>query len=193
MKINWPAVALLLSFCTFQAQAEIVDINIGNKTFRGGISGPLSRFLQGTEGQYDAGLVFNNRYDRGNFYQAHTGVLLTGDVGNKDVNLAAGLGGRLLYSKLGSYDGGAFAVGGQVEVRPANFNRLGLSASSYYAPSITSFGDLDRYLENTVSLDYEVIHGGSVYAGYRNIKQDIGNAGNTTVDNGLNLGMRLKF
>lgn len=192
MNINWTVLALLLGLGTFQAHAEIVDINIGNRTFRGGFSGPLSRFLQGAEGQYDAGLVFN-RYDRGNFYQAHTGVLLTGDMGTKEVNLAAGIGGRLLYSKLGSSSGGAFALGGQVEVRPVNLNRLGLSASSYYAPGITSFGDLDRYLENTVSLDYEVIHGGSVYAGYRNIKQDIGNSGNTTVDNGLNLGMRLKF
>ena len=184
--------ALVLGLGSLQVHAEIVDINIGNKTFRGGFSGPLSRFLQGTTGQYDAGIVFN-RYDRGNFYQGHTGLLLTGDMGLREVNLAAGIGGRLLYSKLGSSNGGAFAIGGQIEARPVTFNRLGVSASSYYAPNITSFGDINRYLESTMSLDYEVIHGGSVYAGYRNIKQDIGSSGNTTVDNGLNLGMRLKF
>lgn len=193
MKITWSLATLVLGLVvTMSAQAEIVDLNIGNKTFRGGFSGPLSRFMQGTTGQYDAGLVFN-RQSRGNLYQAHVGVLMAGDVGLSEVNLAAGIGGRMLYSKLGSSGGGALALGGQVEARPASFNRLGLSATSYYAPSITSFGDLNRYMENTVSLDYEVIHGGSVYGGYRNIKQEMGNSGNVTVDNGLNLGVRLKF
>lgn len=183
---------LVFGLSVLPVQAEVVDLNIGNKTFRGGISGSLSRFMAGTDGQYDAGLVVN-RQGRGNLYQAHTGLLMTGDVGLSEVTLLAGLGGRLLFSQIGSSRGGAFALGGQAQARPVRFDRLGVSAASYYAPSITSFGDLDRYFENTISLDYEVIHGGTVYGGYRNIRQEMGNSGNVTVDNGLNLGMRLKF
>jgi hypothetical protein len=192
MKTTYTALALALALTSLSAQAEIVDVNIGNKTFRGAFSGPLARFMPGTKGQYDVGAIFN-RQNTDNLFQTHVGLLLTGDMGTTDVNLAAGLGGRLLYSRLGSSNGGALALGGQVEARPASFNRLGLSASTYYAPSITSFADLDRYLESTVSLDYEVIHDGSIYGGYRNVKQSIGSSGNTTVDNGLNVGVRLKF
>ena len=133
MKMKIVCAALAFGLFGVSAQAEIVDLNIGNKTFRGGLSGPLSRFMSGTTGQYDAGLIFN-RQSRGNLYQGHVGLLMTGDMGVSAVNVAAGVGGRLLYSKLGSSVGGALALGGQIEARPVSFDRLGVSASSYYAP-----------------------------------------------------------
>ncbi|TXI05258.1 MAG: hypothetical protein E6Q76_11315 [Rhizobium sp.] len=182
----------VLAVASLGAQAGILDLNLGNDSFRGAYSDALSTVLPGTSnGQYDVGLIAKPR-EHDKFYQAHAGLALTGSMGVPGVNLGAGLGGRLIYVHDHSHNGGALALGGQIEARMPNYDRFGLTASSYYAPNILTVGSLDRSWENTVDLDYELIKGGAVYVGYRNLRQDIG-AGNHSVDTGMHLGFRLKF
>lgn len=192
MKKAFAVLGMVLGLTALPSQAEILDINIGNNSFRGAFAGPLSRLLPGTTGQYDAGVVVRPRTSD-DLLQVHGGLLLTGDAGAKDIDLAAGLGGRVLYIGRDHDKGGALALGGQLEGRLPSYNRFGLTASTYYAPGITTFGQLDRYWENTLALDYELIRGGNVYVGYRNIRAELGGAGESTIDNGFNLGFRLKF
>lgn len=180
-----------LGMMALTAQAGVVDLNLGNDSFRAGYTDALANILPGTNGQYDAGVIARPRKSD-DFYQAHVGLLLTGDVGSQQLNVTAGLGGRLLYVYKDSKNGGALAVGGQLAAKLPQYNRLGLSASSYYAPNILTVGRLDRSWENTVDLDYELIRNGNVYVGYRNLRQDVDGHRGTT-DNGFHAGFRLKF
>jgi len=182
----------VLGLAATGAQAGILDLNLGNNSFRGAYSDALSTVLPSvSNGEFDAGLIAKPRQGD-KYYQAHAGVLLTGSMGVPGVNLGAGLGGRLLYVHDHSHNGGALALGGQIEARVPNYNRFGLTASSYYAPGILTVGGLERSWENTIDLDYELIKGGAVYVGYRNVRQDSG-SGNHSVDTGMHLGFRLKF
>jgi len=192
MKKIATVVGVVLGFAAMSAQAGIADLNLGNNSFRGAYIDSLSNVLPGTsKGEYDIGAIAKPRTDD-DFYQVHAGLLLTGDVGAQGVNIAAGLGGRLLYVYKDHSNGGGLALGGKVEARLPQYNRFGLSASSYYAPSVITIGRLDRSWENTIDLDYELIRGGNVYVGYRNLRQDIGGHSGTT-DNGAHIGFRLKF
>lgn len=182
----------VLGLAAMSAQAGILDLGLGHNSFRGAYSDSLSSVFQGvTNGEYEIGAIAKPRTSD-DFYQVHAGALLTGSMGIPDVNLAAGLGGRLLYTRYNGTNNGALALGGQIEARMPNYDRFGLTASSYYAPNILTVGSLDRSWENAISLDYELIKGGAVYVGYRNVRQDYG-AGNRSVDSGMNVGFRLKF
>lgn len=193
MKRLFAVLGFVLGTATIPAQAEILDLNVGNNSFRGAFAGPLSRFLSGTNGQYDIGLLVRPRTSD-DLLQVHTGVLVTGDVGAKDVDLAAGLGARLIYTGRDHDSGGALALGGQLEGRLPSANRFGLTGYGYYGPKVTSYGEVNGYQEYGIDLDYALIRGGSVYVGYRNIKEDVASAsGKINVDQGGHIGFRLKF
>jgi len=182
----------VLGFAAMGAQAGVLDLSLGNNSFRADYNDALSNVLPGTsKGEYDVGAIAKPR-NEDEFYQVHAGLLLTGDVGTQGVNIAAGLGGRLLYVNKDHENGGGLALGGKVEARLPQYNRFGLSASSYYAPSVVTVGRLDNSWENNIDLDYELIRGGNVYVGYRNLRQEIAHQ-DMTNDNGFHLGFRLKF
>ncbi|MES2490248.1 MAG: YfaZ family outer membrane protein [Pseudomonadota bacterium] len=183
----------LFGLSAMGAQAGILDLGLGHNSFRGAYSDALTSVLPSTisNSQFDVGLIAKPR-SNDDFYQVHGGLVLTGDPGLKGVNVGVGLGGRVLYVYRDGENGGALALGGQIEARIPNYDRLGITASSYFAPSVLSIGRLDRSWENAIALDYELIHGGAVYVGYRNLRQDIGGS-NRSSDSGVNLGLRLKF
>ncbi|TAM27765.1 MAG: hypothetical protein EPN60_07840, partial [Nevskiaceae bacterium] len=45
------------------AQAETVDFNLGPDSFRGFLSGPLSRLAGNLSGQYDTGFIYKEGQD----------------------------------------------------------------------------------------------------------------------------------
>lgn len=189
----------LLAAAALGANAEILDISVGDNSFRGAFAGPLARLISGTNGQYDVGVTLRPRTDD-DLLQLHAGVLLTGDAGAKSLDVAAGLGVRAIYTGRDNDSGGAIALGGQFETRVPSYNRFGFTGYGYYAPGVMSFGNVESYQEVGVALDYELIRGGTVYVGYRNIKQELPNLGPSATgsskqitDNGAHIGFRLKF
>lgn len=188
--------AFLIAAAAPAAQAEIFDLAIGDNAFRGTIAGPLARVFDNANGQYDIGVLIKPKTDD-DLLQIHTGVLLTGDAGATDVDVAAGLGIRAVYTGIDHDSGGAVALGGQVEGRMPSMNRLGLTGYAYYAPEVTSFGDVNDYREFGVAMDYEVIRGGSIYVGYRSITESFdllqGYKDDVEVEDGAHIGFRLKF
>lgn len=191
--------ALLIVAAAPAAQAEIFDLSIGDNAFRGTIAGPLARIFDEANGQYDVGVLLKPDTDE-DLLQIHTGVLLTGDAGARDVDVAAGLGIRAVYTGIDHDSGGVVALGGQLEGRLPSMNRLGLTGYAYYGPDMLAFGDVAAYTEYGVALDYELIRGGAIYVGYRNIEQefDVSRNGQNVkftaeVDDSAHIGFRLKF
>lgn len=192
MKILYVALALSLGLIALPSQAEVLDLNISRSALAGDFSGPVARVLPGTVGEYDFGVI-SRRHRDNDLFQAHAGLLLTGDAGAQNFNLTVGLGARLIYTSVVHERGGAVAFGGQFDAHLPQYNRFGLSGYTYFAPSITTMHSLNRYWENGLSLAYEVIRGGNIYVGYRNVHVNVDNAGSFSADNGFHAGFRLKF
>lgn len=174
------------------AQAEIVDLSLGDNSVRAALYGPLSRMVDDTKGQYDVGVIVRPKRED-DLFVAHVGALVTGDAGAQQFDLAAGLGVRGVYIGRDHDSGGAVALGGQAEARYPGYERFGLSVYGYYAPEILSFGEFDQYYEIGTALDYQVIKNASIYVGYRNVNLELENGGEITADNGLHGGFRLSF
>src|SRR5690242_10506222 len=96
----------LLGTAALPAQAEILDLNVGQNSVRLALAGPLSHFITDMRGQYDAGVVIRPK-SSDDLLQAHLGFLITGDAGAKVVDLAAGLGIRGVYVGRDGDSGGA--------------------------------------------------------------------------------------
>ena len=172
------------------ARAENVDVNLSSKTLRGTFGAPLTGRLNGL---YEFGALLGERNDQ-SFQQLHVGLLATGDAGAREANVTAGLGGRLfVLNGEGGADGGGLALGGQVDARLPAFNRIGVIAYAYGAPDASTFGDFEGWYEYAAGLDYQVLKGASVYAGFRQLKVDVDGAGTFTVDTGWHFGLRLTF
>jgi hypothetical protein len=182
----------LVGVAAVPAHAEILDVNVGQNSVRAALLGPLSHVITDLRGQYDVGVLVRPKSED-DLLQAHLGFLVTGDAGAKIVDVAAGLGIRGVYIGRDGDSGGAAAIGGQFEARMPDFNRVGLSGYAYFAPSTTSFGQVDRYLEYSGAIDYQVVRDAAIYVAYRNIRYDIGGVGNVTADVGWRGGVRLTF
>ncbi|HEY0975666.1 MAG TPA: YfaZ family outer membrane protein [Solimonas sp.] len=186
------AAGLMLSLSAGAAQAEIVDFSVGDNSFRLALYGPLSRVFDNAKGQYDVGVIMRpERND--DLLVVHTGVLLTGDAGIKSANVAAGLGIRGVYIGRDADSGGAVALGGQLEFRFPGYERVGFSVYGYGAPEATSLGQVDKYYEVGVGVDYQVLKDASIYVGYREVRVDIADLTDVKADDSFHIGLRLNF
>lgn len=192
MKMVQGVVGIVAMLVAGSAQAEIVDLSLGDNSVRAALYGPLSRMVDDTKGQYDVGVIVRPKRED-DLFVAHVGALVTGDAGAQQFELAAGLGVRGVYIGRDHDSGGAVALGGQAEARYPGYERFGLSVYGYYAPEILSFGEFDQYYEIGTALDYQVIKNASIYVGYRNVNLELENGGEITADNGLHGGFRLSF
>ena len=197
VSVQRSCIALFLLAAASGARAEGIDFNLSDQALRGAFTGSLTDVFPRVAGLYEAGVLLGEEDSR-NYQQFHGGVLVTGDAGAQQANVTAGLGGRLVFlngddANGGDMSGGALALGGMIEARLPAFNRIGAIAYAYGAPKASSFGNYESYLEYAIGVDYQVLRNASLYAGYRQLKVDVENIGNGSVDNGWHLGLRLSF
>lgn len=172
------------------AAAETLDLSLGSDSAGAALGGPLRSGR--ANAAYDLGFLYSDDRDVG-LKQAHAGLLVTGDAGARDADVNAGLGVRAVAADFDSGSGGAVDLGGKVEIRIPNFNRLGITAYAWYAPEIISFGDFDQNTEFGVMLDYEVIRDAALFVGYREIRFELDDADEDKVDDSIIAGLRLEF
>lgn len=183
------AAALLLSTT---AGAEKLDLNISGDAVRAALSGPLS-FGQRDNARYDIGYLYSDDRDA-RLNIGHAALMVSGDAGARNANVQVGLGLRAAGIDQRGGSGGAVSVGGDFDLRLPDFNRLGLVGYVFYAPGVLAFGDVERYIDAAITLDYELIRDASVYAGYRQVRVDVEDIGGSDLrDNGAIVGLRLRF
>lgn len=175
------------------AQADIFDINAGEKSFRASLYGALPELLSVPTGQYDIGGVLRPEKQE-DLLQLYVGALLTGEYGwSDDFRFATGLGVRALYVGKDHDSGGAAALGGMFEMRFPNAPELGFSGYFYGAPEALSFGEVREYIEYAPSIDYKFTPDAALYVGYRYIRYDIGAQDDVIADDSAHVGLRLRF
>ncbi|MGH8444752.1 MAG: YfaZ family outer membrane protein, partial [Solimonas sp.] len=141
---------------------------------------------------YDAGFV-QRRKDGNDTYAAHIGALVTGDAGLRDLDVTAGVGLRGVFIGGDGDNGGAIAPGVQFDARLPGYERFGLLGYAWYAPSVTSFSDIDSYRDLGVALSYDIHRSASVFVGWRNTKIGVEHGPDVTLDTGIYGGIGLKF
>ena len=181
-------------FTSLTAQASSLDLNISDDSARLTYAATLPAQNQ-SELEWDAGYLFTESNDDENIGVAHLGIHTQGDVGAAPHKVVAGLGGRALWLNAEDLDVDAVAVaiGGKLEARIKGYDRIGFGGHIYFAPDVISFGDLDSALEYQAWVGYQLLRTGDVYLKYRQLKVEHDTAGDITVDNGFNLGIRLSF
>ena len=111
-------------------------------------------------------------------------------------SLRVGVGGRLFVVEQDGRrpDGQAFALGGKARYTWPTYNRIGLAGHFYYAPDVTTFDDLDSYLEFMVRAEYLVLRNAGAYLGFRTVRLGEERRDDSrTFDAGPMLGVRITF
>ena len=183
------AALLLLSTTT---GAETLDLNVSSDAVRAALSGPLS-FGQRDNARYDLGYLYSDKRDA-RLNIGHAALMVSGDAGARNADVQVGLGLRAAGIDQRGGSGGAVAVGGDFDLRLPDFNRIGLVGYAFYAPSVLSFGDIERFIDAAITLDYEIIRDASVYAGVRQVRVEVEDIpGSDLRDNSAIVGLRLNF
>lgn len=90
---------------------------------------------------------------------------------------------------------GALALGFQAGLllQPSNYNPVELSFEGFFAPSITSFSDAERYGEVSARLQVEIMPRARAYIGYRRMRFDTNDYSNIRVDRSAHFGLAISF
>ncbi len=90
---------------------------------------------------------------------------------------------------------GALALGFQAGLllQPSVYNPVELSFEGFYAPSITSFSDAERYGEVTARLQVEIMPRARAYIGYRRMRFDTNDYENISLDRNAHFGLSISF
>ena len=175
------------------AHADILDGNVGDKSFRFSLYGAMPEWVSLPTAQYDVGTIIRPEKDE-DLLQIYAGAVITGEYGWSDVwKFAAGYGARAIYVGQDHDSGGALALGGMFEARFPDVKELGISAYVYGAPKALTLGEVEEYLEYAASVDYKITDGFALYVGYRYVRYDIGSRQDLVADNGLHGGFRYWF
>ena len=90
---------------------------------------------------------------------------------------------------------GALALGFQAGLllQPSTYNPVELSFEGFFAPSITSFSDAERYGEVTARLQVEIMPRARAYVGYRRMRFDTNDSDDVRLDRSAHFGLSISF
>lgn len=163
--------AALAALClSAPAQAAELRISFGEESLRAEYLAPLSQPVADSAPTLQAGALYREN-DETDGSLLHAGVVIYGDAGSKSAIVQAGIGGRLYgLSTDPDLNGGALAMGGSVLGRIPNYDRFGAFVDLWFAPQVSSFGELDRVLEINLGVEYQLLRQAALGLGWRRIE-----------------------
>ncbi|HSC48301.1 MAG TPA: YfaZ family outer membrane protein [Gammaproteobacteria bacterium] len=187
MRLQRAGVFLVLASAAFATQAANIDFNLGSNAAAVDFSTNLT----------DSGLVGDLGYlhhtDRVDVLDA--GLALNGNASPVGSPLIFNVGAKAFFisPKNVNENGLAIGVGANFRYTWPTYNRFAIGGELYYAPSIVSFRNTDRYLQAGVRAAYQVLRNADLYVGYRYVSAAFGGSSNITLDSSLMVGMSLTF
>ena len=185
MKIT-AAVAAAFLLC-MNASAGELDLSFNSDAFRV----IYAQDIEHNDLAWDAGLINNS--DKG--YIINASLYLTGFASDGSNPLEAGLGGRTGYVDGDNSDqtGIPLALGGYLKYTLPNLNRISIRGDAYYAPDILTAMDLEKYEDYTLKVAYNLMKQADIYVGVRYVKAEFDNDSSQLIDNGMHVGIDLRF
>jgi len=188
MMLRSTGLFLVLAAAAFAVQANNLDINLGSNAASVNFSTSLTS--TGLEG--DLGYLHHtDQVDIGS-----AGLMVVGDSNPAGSPFIFAVGGKVFFispkqNNVGN--GTVLGLGGRFNYTWPSYNRFKIGGELYYAPSIASFNNADRYLQYSVNAGYEILHNAELYVGYRHISAAFTNTSTLTLDNTFMVGLNLTF
>ena len=174
--------ALSLLLAAPLTHAADASLALSNKTVAVDYtSQPIGRGLEVT-----AGLLHHS--DNGNL--GSFGLQASQQV-NRD--LAASVGGKLVFIQNDIKNAWALALGGQVDMALPGLSQVHVGLHAWYAPGVTSFNGADSLYDIGTSVSYRVLSNAEVFAAYRRVRVDYDQKGGKSIQSGPLFGMKLFF
>lgn len=171
-------------FLSLSAAAANLDFNLSDEAF-------LVRYTTTPTGgaTVDYGLL----HQEDDVYVGSLGLHLSDNAGTEQRPVQVGLGGRLMFVETDPVSGAALAIGAWARFNLTDANRFAIAGNVHFAPGVTSFGDMEGYIEYGVRAEYEVLRNASLYLGYRRVEADFDIVDDVDLDKGLHFGMNFTF
>jgi len=169
------------------ASADELDLGFNSDTVR-------ARYVHDfADSDLTGDLGFVNDSDRGT---AFTGSLFVqGLASGGEEPLQAGLGLRAGYvdGDAPKQSGYPLAVGAFFRYAIPAMDRLSLRGSAWFSPKVLSLGNLDKYEDYSVRLQYALLREADIFVGANYVNADFNNGTHARLDNGLNVGFNIRF
>ena len=85
------------------------------------------------------------------------------------------------------------AVGAFFRYALPGMDRLSVRGSAWIAPDILSLGDLEKYEDVSLRLQYALLREADIFVGARYLNTEFSNDSRALIDNGLNVGFNIRF
>jgi len=190
----------LVVLCAASAFAmNSADININDKDLELGVKFDVGQFNDDVEpdtmlvgGRYlhadKDNSNTNSRYDLDDYYELS--FLMQNQMGNED--LVLGLGMKLNYTK--NYSTVPLGAEAKYHIPADTPIPIYINLALYYAPSVLTMKDADKYLEYRAEADFEVIDNGKITLGYRVMNTDYDDArGDVEYNKSMYIGFKFAF
>jgi hypothetical protein len=156
-----PVLSTLLSMtalCASNTFANSADLALSNEsveaTYRANIANGISAAGSWLHHEDDIDIISAGIYGGGR----------QGDAG-------AFIGAKAFWLNADGPDGQGIAIGGALSYEL--FPRVTVEANAHYAPSVTSYKDIDNYQEWGARLTLQILPSANVFAGFRDINVDV--------------------
>lgn len=174
-------IAIILLVTAGAVKADGLDIFINNNT----VSVDYLTTYRGSD--INAGFLASTS---GNWV-ANVGLLVLGREYGSGSKMEGGLGAKVYLSSVGGDSIVAAAIGGQVTYFPQS-SKFGVGGYLYYSPDIITFGGTS-FIEYGVRAEYQLIETASIYMGLHSIVVNPDAGGSVNIDDGLHVGINLRF
>lgn len=136
---------------------------------------------------------FANNSDKG--FVINASLFVSGFASDGLNPLQAGVGARTGYvdGDDSGQSGLPVAIGGFVTYTLPALNRVSVRADAWYAPDILTIGDLEKYEDYSIRLQYNLLKSADVYVGARYLRTEFSNGSTATIDNGMHIGLNFRF
>jgi hypothetical protein len=164
--------------------ADSIDINLNDDTIQAIYASNWRT------AEMNFGLLTNTDTDD---WAASVGLLALGEKQTGSSRMEGGLGGKIYLADVRNEDVLALGLGGEFRAFPNN-GPIGFGGYLYYAPSVVTAMDGERFWEAGARVEFEMVKKtANIYLGYRKMRADLDNGRDITVDSGLHAGVKITF
>ncbi len=191
MKFQRAGLFLVLASTAIAVQGANLDFNLASNAVAVDYTASL------TETGLEGDLSYLHHSDRADI--AAAGVDLVGNASPVGSPLIFGVGAKAFFISPKSTpvtpndNGLAVGVGAHFRYTWPTYNRFAIGGELYYAPSIVSFQNADRYLQFGARAAYQILRNADAYIGYRHISAAFNGGANVTLDSSFVVGLSLTF
>jgi len=175
--------------CGAAQAASMLDLSLSNESARVRYGKDINSSPQGRK-EVGVGALYNTNDNA----MVDAWFHITDEAGSKAPGLDASVGFKAYLGKTKHLEYLGLGIGGELLYRPAQNNRVLMSAGAHFAPNIVTFLDADNLWEFNLRVGYEVLPAAVAYVSYQNVRVNFGiYEDEQVIQRSGQLGLELRF